>query len=135
VDPWAGRPFLERLATPDGRVRQNWGAMKEHMIESIPIIKMDGGLIGYRWKCSCGRERDGCHRTPEKAIEAGQNHIGPITNCCCNYGLGVAGEWPEFECMQCPVHKGEGLMGDDRLCRRHKKGVSWKTHSSPQQDA
>ena len=45
----------------------------------------------------------------------------PQPNCCCIWGLGVVGEWPEFECMDCPVHLGEGLMGDDRLCRRHWK--------------
>lgn len=37
--------------------------------------------------------------------------------CCCYYGAAVAGEWPEFECTDCPVHQG-GLEPEFR-CRRH----------------
>lgn len=42
-------------------------------------------------------------------------------SCCCNYGAAVSGEWPEFECTLCPVHRGEGIAGDPALCRRHRR--------------
>lgn len=41
-------------------------------------------------------------------------------NCCCNYGCAVAGEWPEFGCFACPIHRGE-LASLEELCKRHKK--------------
>lgn len=41
--------------------------------------------------------------------------VGP---CCCHYGAAVAGEFPEFECAECPQHGGDAA-GDYR-CKRHK---------------
>lgn len=40
--------------------------------------------------------------------------------CCCNYGAAVSGEYPEFGCAKCPVHKAS--LGETHLCKRHKKG-------------
>lgn len=44
--------------------------------------------------------------------------------CCCNWGAASAakdsGEWPEFECKDCPVHC-EGLGPVEDRCRRHRK--------------
>ena len=94
----------------------------DHSVEAIPIEKLRDGIIGYRWRCSCGRERDGIHRTPEKAIEAGHDHINP-TGCCCAWGCAIKGEWPEFECYDCPVHKNAFGMAD-RRCKRHARKVA-----------
>jgi hypothetical protein len=49
----------------------------DHDVEAIPIEKLRDGVIGYRWRCSCGRERDGIHPTPEKAVLAGRAHFDP----------------------------------------------------------
>lgn len=46
-----------------------------HEVEAFAVIKLDGGLIGYRFRCSCGRDGGGRHSTPAEAIEAGQAHI------------------------------------------------------------
>lgn len=42
-----------------------------------------------------------------------------IESCCCNYGLAIAGEWPENECSKCPRHGGSGF-GSDFTCKRHR---------------
>lgn len=42
--------------------------------------------------------------------------LGP---CCCRWGAAVSGEWPEFECFECPIHGGE-LSIESELCKRHK---------------
>ena len=39
--------------------------------------------------------------------------------CCCAHGAAVAGEWPESECDDCPVHL-RGLGPGGRRCRRHR---------------
>jgi hypothetical protein len=41
-------------------------------------------------------------------------------NCCCSYGAAVSGEWPEFGCFACPIHKA-GLAQVDELCKRHTR--------------
>ena len=38
--------------------------------------------------------------------------------CCCSWGAAIKGEWPEFECGACPVHK-QGLGPVKERCRRH----------------
>lgn len=40
--------------------------------------------------------------------------------CCCRWGAGIAGEWPEFECADCPRHGGPDAQGDI-ICRRHRR--------------
>jgi hypothetical protein len=44
--------------------------------------------------------------------------------CCCSWGAAVGGlrggEWPEFECVDCPVHR-NALQTADRRCRRHRR--------------
>lgn len=43
--------------------------------------------------------------------------------CCCDWGCargGDNGEWPEFECKDCPVHC-EGLGPIEDRCKRHRK--------------
>lgn len=49
----------------------------KHNVEPVPVEKMDAGTepIGYRFKCSCGREGNGTHRTPELARTAGFGHV------------------------------------------------------------
>lgn len=47
----------------------------EHHVTAEPIVKMDGGTIGYRFECSCGRVGNGCHSTEAKAIERGHDHV------------------------------------------------------------
>lgn len=46
-------------------------------------------------------------------------------NCCCAWGAAVAGEWPEFDRICCPIHRGRYKM-----CKRHAKedasADSWK---------
>lgn len=42
--------------------------------------------------------------------------------CCCNWGAAVRGEWPEFECGDCPVHG--GAFGVDHLCRGHRAEIN-----------
>jgi hypothetical protein len=42
----------------------------------------------------------------------------PTAPCCCHYGAAVAGEWPEFECADCPVHQEAFGLVENR-CRRH----------------
>lgn len=39
-------------------------------------------------------------------------------NCCCNYGAAIAGEWPEFECKDCKLHKNSLNIADSR-CKTH----------------
>jgi hypothetical protein len=40
--------------------------------------------------------------------------------CCCQMGAAVKGEWPEFECHRCPVHKGSFSFASE-LCKRHRR--------------
>ena len=49
--------------------------LTNHVVTAEPINKLDGGLIGYTWECSCGR-RGGHHPTAEVAEVAGRNHTG-----------------------------------------------------------
>lgn len=42
-----------------------------------------------------------------------------MDNCCCRWGAAVAGEWPEFECIDCPIHK-NAFMVADYVCKRHR---------------
>jgi hypothetical protein len=41
-------------------------------------------------------------------------------SCCCNWGFAISGEWPEFECRDCPLHL-RGLGPVDHRCRRHRR--------------
>jgi hypothetical protein len=45
-----------------------------HTVTAEPIVKMDGGTIGYRFVCSCGRRGNGRHATEAKAIKRGHDH-------------------------------------------------------------
>lgn len=47
----------------------------DHNVGTIPIKKLDGGTIGYRWACSCGREGKGYHNTEVQAMRAAGDHI------------------------------------------------------------
>lgn len=49
--------------------------MSDHVVTAEPVDKMDGGVIGYRFVCTCGRRGNGHHRTIEQAIERGHDHI------------------------------------------------------------
>lgn len=52
-------------------------------------------------------------RTPELSKPS-------AVNCCCSYGAAVSGEWPEFECDDCPKHQAAfGFTG--YRCTRHRK--------------
>lgn len=42
-----------------------------------------------------------------------------MTKCCCNYGAAVSGEYPEFGCAKCPIHKAS--LGETEVCKRHAK--------------
>lgn len=45
-----------------------------------------------------------------------------VGDCCCKLGMSIKGEWPEFECFKCPVHKNAFEMAQpNELCRRHKR--------------
>jgi len=46
-----------------------------HEVTAVPVEKLRDGIIAYRFECSCGREGNGWHRTPEKAIAAGHDHV------------------------------------------------------------
>lgn len=50
-------------------------AATTHAVTAAPVVKMDGGVIGYRFECSCGRIGNGTHRTPAKAVRAGSAHV------------------------------------------------------------
>ena len=44
-------------------------------------------------------------------------------NCCCSWGAALAGnngEFPEFDCIDCPIHKG-GLGPHEDRCKRHRR--------------
>ena len=45
-----------------------------HKLSTEPIYKMDGGIIGYRWSCRCGRS-GGRHDSVWRALDGGQKHI------------------------------------------------------------
>ncbi len=47
----------------------------QHVVAATPIKKMDGGVIGYQFQCSCGRQGKGRHDTEAKAIVAGHDHV------------------------------------------------------------
>jgi hypothetical protein len=49
-----------------------------HEVTAVPVEKMDGGVIGYRFHCSCGRVGGGTHTTELAAIHAGQAHIDSL---------------------------------------------------------
>lgn len=53
------------------------GTLSEtHIITAKPVLKLDAdGPVGYRYSCSCGREGQGWHKTPEKAELAGKAHV------------------------------------------------------------
>lgn len=42
-------------------------------------------------------------------------------NCCCHYGIAVAGEYPEFGCARCPVHQAGLGEQPHELCKRHAR--------------
>lgn len=44
-------------------------------------------------------------------------------SCCCNWGAAVKGEYPEFGCYACPVHKAGLGEQPHELCKRHKREV------------
>lgn len=46
-----------------------------HEITVIPAEKLDGGIIGYRWSCSCPRGTGGLHKSPDAAFERGRDHF------------------------------------------------------------
>jgi hypothetical protein len=50
--------------------------MNEHVVTAVPRMKLSSSTpLGYLFQCSCGREGRGVHRTAEKAIERGHDHI------------------------------------------------------------
>lgn len=42
-------------------------------------------------------------------------------DCCCVWGAAVRGEFPEFPCSGCPLHKDSVMVTpeDELYCRRH----------------
>jgi len=47
-----------------------------HAVIAVPVRKLDvDGIVAWRFSCSCGREGEGWHPTPEKAEAAGHCHI------------------------------------------------------------
>lgn len=48
------------------------------------------------------------------------------TQCCCQYGASVRGEYPEFGCPDCPRHGGGMGEGPDDRCKRHKRQAALK---------
>lgn len=60
--------------------------------------------------------------------------------CCCQWGAAVgarggvpSGEWPEFECADCPVHL-EGLGPVTERCRRHRREHQLPDHEGQGND-
>lgn len=50
--------------------------------------------------------------------------------CCCRWGDAVSGEWPEWECWDCPLH-GNGMDTEPQhRCRRHTREVKDSKHAS-----
>jgi hypothetical protein len=50
----------------------------EHVVTAVPRMKMSSPTpVGYKFVCSCGRKGNGSHKTREKAIERGHDHIRP----------------------------------------------------------
>lgn len=45
-----------------------------HHVVAVPVRKMQG-IVAWRFACSCGREGNGWHSTPEKAKAAGRDHF------------------------------------------------------------
>lgn len=43
------------------------------------------------------------------------------TNCCCHYGIAVAGEYPEFGCAKCERHQAGLGEQPHELCKRHAR--------------
>lgn len=39
-------------------------------------------------------------------------------NCCCNWGAAIKGEYPEFGCRDCQIHRGD--LGEPERCKRHQ---------------
>jgi hypothetical protein len=62
---------------------------------------------------------EGTHKAMVGKLLAKPPRKGSV--CCCYYGAAVSGEWPEFECIDCPVHQNAFGMAD-RKCRRHLTG-------------
>jgi len=57
-------------------------------------------------------------------IQAGWTPPKPtVKNCCCNYGAAVAGEWPEFGCYLCEVHRHGMGEQPNEMCKRHRKAL------------
>lgn len=49
--------------------------LSAHVVTAEPVEKFRDGIIGYRFRCSCGKEGHGHHSTEAKAISAGQAHF------------------------------------------------------------
>jgi len=47
----------------------------EHTVTARQVVKMSGPLNAWTFVCSCGRESNGWHDTPMKAVEAGRGHV------------------------------------------------------------
>jgi hypothetical protein len=79
----------------------------DHDVEAVPVDKMDGGLIGYRFTCSCGRIGNGWHATPEKAIAAGAAHTGRkfvLSIYCGDEAHVLCDGWFVMWPCSCPCH-------------------------------
>lgn len=48
--------------------------------------------------------------------------------CCCKFGAAVSGEYPEFGCALCPIHKAG--LGETERCGRHAREAKEKSDDS-----
>lgn len=76
---------------------------------------------GHTWMilgmCDDAKWIEHCHAFTPVAIP-----LGP-PKCCCHMGAAVSGEYPEFECEDCSVHR-QGFGPTGYRCKRHKKAFN-----------
>lgn len=66
------------------------------------------------------RPRTATGRRLAKALRAEARAAVTGKECCCRFGAAVSGEYPEFGCPDCEVHRGLLHEPPDQRCRRHR---------------